>query len=183
MIQSNDPRDLYMAHWNLSQQRQQERLAGGSWSQPPWMGWKPIIGAGHLGLQHNNTFFQRYGQDGDMGFFYSRKFGRGEPLGMNPNELNHLETEENYVAYEEPKESVIAPVVVEPSPAPIPANLELDVIYNAEPRQKAYHVPPYSQQVYQGMGNAAKNEDNVLYEEPFEYKGRFDKKKSALKKK
>ena len=182
MIQSNDPRDVYRAVFNQSQVEQQNRLAGGSWSQPPWNGWKPIIGAGHLGLQHNDTFFQRYGQDGDMGFFYSRMCGRGEPLGTNPNGLNHLETEENYVPYEQPKESTMAPAIVEPSPMPEDANLELDVIYNAEPAQKAHHVPPYSQQIMQGMGSASKNEENVLYEAPFEYKGRFDKKKTMKKK-
>lgn len=182
-IQSNDPRDLYREHFNISQERQQDRLAGGSWSQPPWMGWKPIIGAGHLGMQHTSNFFQRYGQDGDAGFFYSRLFGRGEPLTTNPHELNHLESDDNYVEYVEPKESMIAPAIVEPSPMPESANLELDVIYNAEPEQKAHHVPPYSQQIQQGMGRAVKNEDNVLYEEPFQYSGKFDKKRNALKKK
>jgi len=33
------------------------------------------------------------------------------------------------------------------------------------------------------MGHATKNEENVLYEEPFEYKGKFDKKRNVLKKK
>ena len=172
--QSNDPRDVYRDHFNISQERQQDRLGsifGGSWSQPVWMGWKPIIGAGR------DNVFQRYAQDGDAGFFHSRAFGRGMPIGMNPVPLNHLETEENYQTYDAPEVSRMEPVVTEPSPMPEENNLELITQYSAEPQQKANHVPPYSQTINQGMGKAVKNEENVLYEEPFEYKGKFDKKK------
>jgi hypothetical protein len=148
-----------------------EGYYGGSWSQPVWMGWKPIIGAGR------DSVFQRYAQDGDAGFFYSRSFGRGMPIGMNPVPLNHLETEENYEQYHTPETSTVQPVIVEPSPMPIESNIEMELQFNAEPQQKADHVPPYSQNINQGMGKAVKNEENILYEEPFEYKGKFDKKR------
>jgi len=170
--QSNDPRDDYHAHFNLSQERQQTRLAGGSWSQPVWNGWHPMVGAGMT----NSDFFQRYAQDGDSGFFYSPVFGCGMPIGSNPNELNHIETEENYKAYEAPKISTTTPVVVEPSPEPEESNEELITEFNAEPEQKAHHVPPYSQVINQGMGRAAKDEENILYEEPLKYKGTLHKK-------
>lgn len=151
------PEDLY--HFNQSQVRQQKRL-GGSYS----------LGSG-------GSYFQRYAQDGDSGFFHSVLFGRGMPIGMNPNELNHLETEENFERYDDPLESTIEPVVVEePSPAPL-EDLEVETAFNAEPRQKALHVPPYSQTINQGMGHAVKEENNVLYQEPFEYKGSLHKKK------
>jgi len=180
--QYNDPRDLYQYHFNQSQIRQQNRLAGGSWSQPCWNGWKPIIGAGKVGA---GSYFQRYAQDGDSGFFHSGLFGRGMPIGMNPNELNHLETEENYERYDDPRESTIEPTVItEPSPQPLPEDLEIETAYNAEPEQKALYVPPYSQTINQGMGHAVKEEDNVLYQEPFEikeYKGTLHKKKGLKK--
>ena len=169
--QSNDPRDVYRAHFNISQERQQDRLAGGSWSQPVWMGWKPIIGAG------KSNVFQRYAQDGDAGFFHSRAFGKGMPLGMNPNQLNHIETEENYQEYETPEVSNTEPVVVEPAPFPQESNLIVETQFEPEPQQKANHVPPYSQVINQGMGRASKDENSILYEEPFEYSGKFDKKK------
>jgi hypothetical protein len=169
--QSNDPRDLYREHFNISQERQQERLGsdlmGGSWSQPIWRGWTPIIGAGH------ESFYQRYSQDGDQGFFHSRAFGRGMPLGMNPAGLNHMETDDYATTYVEPELSTAEPVVVEPSPAPENENLELETVFNAEPEQKAHHVPPYSQTINQGMGKASKDEDSILYETPFAYKGKF----------
>jgi len=59
---------------------------GGSWSQPPWRGWHPIIGAGgspyasfhpwqthpmgYMGSGHVD-YFQKYAQDGDSGFFHT----------------------------------------------------------------------------------------------------------------
>jgi len=175
--QSNDPRDLFREHFNISQERQQDRLAGGSWSQPVWNGWKPIIGAGR------ENVYQRYAQDGDAGFFHSRAFGRGMPIGMNPVPLNHLETEENYQIYDEPEVSTAEPVVTEPSPMPEDSNLELLTEFHAEPYQHAIHVPPYSQNINQGMGKAVKNEDNILFEEPFEYKGSLHKKGGMKRKK
>jgi hypothetical protein len=81
-VQSNDPRDIDRSIWNESQVEQQ--LRGGSWSQPPWNGWHPIIGAGssfasfhpwqshpmgYMGSGHTD-YFQRYAQDGDSGFFH-----------------------------------------------------------------------------------------------------------------
>ena len=174
--QSNDPRDVYREHFNISQERQQDRLSGGSWSQPIWNGWQPMIGAGH-----NDPFFQRYAQDGDSGFFHSRIFGSGEPLGMNPTPPNHLTMDYNGVAHSEvmPTVSTIHPAIVEPSPSPEMSNVELAVNFNAEPQQRANHVPPYSQTLMQGLGKAVKDEDNVLYEDGFEipkYKGGLHKK-------
>lgn len=179
--QSNDPRDLYREHWNTSQERQQDRLAsdailkGGSWSQPVWNGWKPIIGAGH------SNFLQRYAQDGDSGFFYSRMLGSGDPIGMNPTPPNHLVNDYNGVAHSEamPTKSTINPVIVEPSPTPQKTNIELEANFTPEHQQRATYVPPYSQTQMQGLGKAVNDEDNVLYQEPFEipkYKGGLHKK-------
>lgn len=129
--QSNDPRDLYRAHWNLSQERQQDRLSGGSWSQPVWTGWKPIIGAGHQDM------FQRYAQDGDSGFFYGMR-GSGNPLGVNPFPPDNFETEENYdQEYQAPDVSTILPVMVQPSAEPQPLEMEQELHFNAEPEQRA----------------------------------------------
>lgn len=174
--QSNDPRDLYQDHFNISQKRQQDRLTGGSWSQGCWQGWKPIIGAS------SENIFQRYAQDGDSGFFHSRVFGRGMPIGMNPVPLNHIETEEIYNEYYAPEVSKIKPVVI-PSPMPIESNIEMELQFEAEPQQSANHVPPYSQTINQGMGRSTKNEKNVLYEEPFEYKYKGSLHKKGLKRK
>lgn len=179
--QSSDPRDLYREHFNISQERQQNRLGvdaimkGGSWSQPSWSGWKPIIGAGH------SDFLQKYAQDGDSGFFHSRIYGSGDPIGMTPTPPNHLETDYSGVAHSEvmPTTSTINPVIVEPSPSPEMSNIEMEVNFNAEPQQRAVYAPPYSQNQMQGLGKAVKDEDNVLYEEPFEipkYKGGLHKK-------
>jgi hypothetical protein len=174
--QSNDPRDVYRAHFNISQERQQDRLSGGSWSQPVWNGWQPIIGAGH-----HDDFFQRYAQDGDSGFFHARLFGNGEPIGMSPIPPNHLDTDFKGVAHSEvmPTVSTIHPAFVEPSPIPQPSNIELEANFTPEPQQRATYVPPFSQTVTQGMGRAVRDEDNVLFEEPFEipkYKGGLHKK-------
>ena len=179
--QSNDPRDLYRDHFNISQDRQQERLSsdamnGGSWSQPVWNGWKPIIGAGM-----ENNFFQRYAQDGDGGFFHTRMFGSGDPIGMSPVPPNHLKSDYDGNAhnYAMPTESTINPVIVEPSANPEMSEVELMANFKAEPQQRAVHVPPYSQTLMQGLGRAVKDEDNVLYEEALEipkYKGGLHKK-------
>jgi hypothetical protein len=177
--QSNDPRDLYHAHFNLSQVRQQERLSGGSWSQPVWNGWKPIIGAGH------SSFLQKYAQDGDSGFFYGGSLhGCGEPVGMNPLPPNAFETiEQHDPDFATPKISTIQPVIVQPDPVPDPTELEMEANFSAEPQQRAVYVPPYSQSLYQGMGRS-KDENDVLYEEPLEipqYKGGFHRKENLIK--
>lgn len=178
--QYNDPRDLYQAHFNLSQVRQQQRLSGGSWSQPTWCGWKPIIGAGS---SHN--FLQRYAQDGDSGFFYGGSLhGCGNPLGLSPLTPNSFMTEERYdPEFKAPEVSTIQPVIVEPSPQADPVDLEMETVFTPEPQQRATYVPPYSQSLYQGMGRT-KDENDVLYEEPLEiplYKGGFHKKENLIK--
>lgn len=174
--QSNDPRDLHHEHFNISQQRQQSRLGmqGGSWSQPSWTGWKPIIGAGH------NNMFQRYAQDGDAGFFYG--MGSGEPLGVNPIPPNSFEKEEA-IQFKEPEMSMIRPIVTEPTPKPDATEMQQELLFSAEPQQRAVHVPPYSQSLYQGLGRA-NTEDDVLHEEPLEipkYRGGFHKKENLIK--
>ena len=179
--QSNDPRDLYREIFNISQERQQNRLAqdailkGGSWSQPPWNGWQPIIGAG------KDDFLQRYAQDGDSGFFHSSMFGRGDPIGMNPTPPNKLINDFKGVPHSMklPTVSTIHPVIVEPSSTPIQSNIEMEVNFTPEPQQRAVFTPPFSQTQMQGLGKAVNDENNVLYEEPFEipkYKGGFHKK-------
>jgi hypothetical protein len=175
--QSNDPRDLYRYHFNVSQERQQDRLAGGSWSQPSWEGWRPIIGAGHP----TNDLFQRYAQDGDEGFFYSSMFGRGNPIGISPTPPNHLNQDRSGKSYsiKMPTVSTIKPAFVRPSPTPLMSDIEMDVNFTPEPQQRATYAPPFSQTVVQGMGKAVNDEENVLYEEPFEipkYKGGLHKK-------
>lgn len=175
--QSNNPNDLYRYHFNVSQERQQNRLAkqgliGGSWSQPPWAGWKPITGAGHTANP-----FQRYAQDGDSGFFHGMR-GGADPIGMSPippnqfHPLGDLDAPQEYVA---PEASTIVPTV--PVPTPEPQGEEMAIAYNAEPQQRAVHVPPFSQTLKQGMGKIS--EDSSLYEDPFEfkYKGSLHKKK------
>ena len=198
-VQSNDPRDQYRAGFNESQYRQQARLSGGSWSQPPWSGWQ-LTGAARLGYPGfrpitGSRFLARYAQDGDSGFFEKRGlFGRGDPLGASPFGLNHLETaaEDEAAsepqAYEEPAVSTAVPdaagTAVEPSPAPLKENLELDTLFNPEPQQRAVHVPPYSRTLVQGLGRAASDRGSALYEEPFEipeYKGGFHRPKSAIR--
>ena len=178
--QYNDPRDLFQAHFNLSQVRQQQRLSGGSWSQPTWTGWKPIIGAGS---SHN--FLQRYAQDGDSGFFYGGSLhGCGEPLGVSPLAPNAFTTEERFdPKFQAPGISTIQPVVVQPLSTPNDTDLEVETSFTAEPEQRATYVPPYSQSLYQGMGRT-KDENDVLYEEPLEiplYKGGFHRKENLIK--
>ena len=175
--QSNNPNDLYRHHWNVSQERQQDRLAkqgmvGGSWSQPPWAGWKPITGAGR-----SYNPYQRYAQDGDSGFFHGMK-GGAEPIGVSPtppnqfHPLGDLDAPQEYVA---PETSTIMPDVPIPAPVPMPQTEDMVVAYNSEPEQRATHVPPFSQTLKQGMGKIG--EESVLYEEPFTYKGSLHKKK------
>ena len=170
--QYNDPRDLFQAHFNLSQVRQQERLSGGSWSQPSWTGWKPIIGAGSS-------------QDGDSGFFYGGSLhGCGEPLGVSPLAPSAFTTEERFdPKFQAPGISTIQPVVVQPLSTPNDTDLEVETSFTAEPEQRATYVPPYSQSLYQGMGRT-KDENDVLYEEPLEiplYKGGFHRKENLIK--
>jgi hypothetical protein len=176
-VQSNDPNDLYRYHFNVSQQRQQDRLGsdaifGGSWSQPPWSGWHPMIGAG------SDNFFQKYAQDSDVGFHYA--LGSGQPLGMNPHPPNHLENESN----EALNSNDINPITV-PNNSPVMSNIQLETNFTPEPQQRATFVPPFSQTQMQGLGKAVKDEDNVLFDEPFEipeYKRSLHKKKLLGKK-
>jgi hypothetical protein len=179
--QSNDPRDVYRHHFNISQERQQARLAedailqGGSWSQPSWSGWKPIIGAGQ------SDFLQRYAQDGDSGFFHSRMMGCGNPIGMNPTPPNNLINDYSGVSHSTrmPTVSTLHPTIVEPSARPDESDLQLEANFTPEPQQRAVYAPPFSQTQMQGLGKAVNDEDNVLYQEPFEipkYKGGLHKK-------
>jgi hypothetical protein len=181
--QYNNPDDLHHQAWNARQVAQQHylsQLSGGSWSQPPWSGWKPIYGAGSGG----SSFLQRYAQDGDSGFFHrgSSLFGRGEPLGANALPMNHFP--DDYVEPEqhaEPTESTIEPIVTEPAPMPQEENLALQTT-DAEPEQHALHVPPFSHLMkVQGMGKGG-----ALYEEPFEmpekYSGSLHRKKKMFQK-
>jgi len=180
--QSNNHDDLHRHgfHQRLrGQQHYLSKLSGGSWSQPPWSGWKPIIGAGVSG---GSNILQRYAQDGDSGFFHRGALhGSGEPLGMNPLPPNHLSDDEiQPIQHDAPTVSTIEPqVIIEPSPAPQDSNLVLQANSDAEPEQHALHVPPYSHLMrVQGMGK-----DGALYEEPFEipeYKGSLHKRKSKL---
>lgn len=185
--QYNDPNDLDRAGWNarqVEQQRYLSQLSGGSWSQPPWMGWHPIKGAS-APRHSDSSFFQRYAQDGDMGFFWkgSRLWGQGEPLGANAMPLNHLEQddvaplpkEDGEVSTAEPR------IVTEPSPVPIIEDLRMETT-DAEPEQHALHVPPYSHLLRTGFGK-----DSALYEEPLElpkrgYGGSLHRKKKAFSK-
>lgn len=193
--QYNNPDDLYRAQWNESQVGQQHylsNLSGGSWSQPPWSGWHPIIGAGYGGFSKfgNSNFLQRYAQDGDSGFFFKRGiFGGAEPLGAHHLPLNTIDIPEIYTeptaepTYETPKTSTIEPPIVEPSPTPDDSELELKTQFEAEPQQRATHVPPYSRLLYTGMGQV-QDETSALHEEPFkipEYKGSFHKKGGRFK--
>jgi hypothetical protein len=190
--QSNNPNDLYRQRWNESQVFQQQYLSqlsggmkGGSWSQPPWNGWCPIYGAGHID-NTGSSFLQRYAQDGDSGFFFRRGlFGRGEPIGISPLPPNHFDepTDDMEAHYEEPQPSTVQPAIVQPAPyAPLP-NLELQTNFNAEPQQRATYAPPYSHLLKQGMGQVA-DPKSALHEEPLElpkYKGGFHKKERRFK--
>ena len=122
---------------------------------------------------NKNNYFQRFAQDGDLGFLYDHKiFGAGEPLGSNPN-FSGFSTEI-------PTTKNIKKSYVVPSPSPIESNLELAVNFTAEPEQRAVHVPPFSQTIIQGLGKAVNDEKSVLYQEPFEipvYKGKLHKNK------
>jgi hypothetical protein len=184
--QYNNPHDLHRAGLNarkVEQQHYLSQLSGGSWSQPPWDGWKPIYGAGVSGGSH---FLQRYAQDGDSGFFHrgTSLFGRGEPLGANALPLNHLSDE--YVEpqqYDAPTVSTIEPVITQPSAKPEIENIAIQTT-DAEPQQHAIHVPPYSHLMkVQGMGK-----DGALYQEPLTlpektYGGSFHRKRNVFGKK
>jgi len=178
-VQSNNPNDLYRYHFNVSQQRQQDRLGadaifGGSWSQPPWDGWKPMIGAG-------DDFFSKYAQDSDAGFHYG-VIGSGQPLAMNPHPPNRLDT--NTYSETMPTAAEINPITV-PNNSPVMSNIQLETNFTPEPQQRATYVPPFSQTQMQGLGKAVRDEDNVLFEEPFEipeYKKSLHKKKLLGKK-
>jgi hypothetical protein len=183
--QSNNPDDVVHAIWNKQKELQQQRLAllGGSWSQPPWNGWHPMVGAGTT----SDYFFQRYAQDGDSGFFHGLQ-GRGEPLGIPPTPPNTVTpdfvmdqsvqqtVQPTYDRFEAPLTSNID---VRPITQPAPVLLDTDtqfVVNDAEPEQHALHVPPYSQMMKVGIGKGS-----ALYEEAFEfpepvYSGRFHKK-------
>lgn len=185
LVQSNNPEDLFRYYFNRSQERQQHRLAGGSWSQPPWAGWKPIIGAGRDGRYYEDkpdVFYQRFAQDGDSGFFHGLR-GGSDALGMNPIPANPFhpagEISHPTQAYAEPEASVIVPEIVQPSPTPVGLEDEQEIAFHAEPQQRAVYAPPYSQTLKQGMGRIS--EDSSLYEEPFEYKGTLHKKKPLRK--
>jgi len=183
--QYNDPNDLSREGWNARQVEQQHylsQLSGGSWSQPPWSGWKPIYGAGKVG---GSNFLQRYAQDGDSGFFYrgTSLYGQGEPLGANALPMNHLP--EDYVEpqqHDAPTISTTEPLVVkEPSSAPEIENIAIQTT-DAEPEQHALHVPPYSRLMEQKISS-----DSALYEEPLKlpekkYGGSFHKKKNVFSK-
>lgn len=182
-IQSNNPDDLYRDGFNqrlVEQQHYLSKLSGGSWSQPPWCGYKPIIGAGYSG---GSNYLQRYAQDGDSGFFHRGILhGRGDPIGINPIPPNHLNDDDvEPIQGDAPIPSTIEPQVIEePSPLPQDSNLILQSNSDAEPAQNALHVPPYSHLMrVQGMGK-----DGALYEEPFEipeYKGSLHRKKRFTK--
>lgn len=180
-IQSNDPRDLNRYYFNQRQEAQQDYLSmlGGSWSQPPWNGFHPIIGAGYTRYGESN-FLQRYAQDGDSGFFFKKGiFGGADPIGSNLIPLNTFQETTVEPTYAEPMTSTIEPPIIEPSSEPNIANLEINTSFNAEPQQKATHVPPYSHLLKQGMGQVT-NEDSALHEEPFkipDYKGTLKKSK------
>ena len=198
--QSNDPRDIDRAIWNESQVEQQ--LRGGSWSQPPWNGWHPIIGAGYhpwqshpmgyMGSGHDPDYFQRYAQDGDSGFFHSGStpyrelawcpidlsggaIPRGNPIGISPFPPNHIN--EDHMEVEEFEEPLVSTVV----PEQVPKDTDPVITQNAEPQQRATYVPPYSQALMMG---GKIEEGNVHYQDPLEipkYKGGLHKKDKLMK--
>jgi len=189
--QYNNPDDLHHQAFNarkVSQQHYLSQLSGGSWSQPPWDGWKPIYGAS--APRHSaSSFLQRYAQDGDSGFFWkgTRLWGQGEPLGANALPMNHLPDDyvepEQHAEPAQPTESTIQPrIVTEPASMPQDENLIIQTT-DAEPEQHALHMPPFSHLMkVQGMGK-----DGALYEEPFEmpekkYGGSLHKKKKMFQK-
>ena len=179
--QSNDPRDLNRHYFNQRQEHQQNYLSmlGGSWSQPPWNGFHPIIGAGYTRYGESD-FLSKYAQDGDSGFFFKKGiFGGADPIGSNLIPLNTFEETTVEPTYAEPMTSVIEPPIVQPPSEPNRVDLEMDTNFNAEPQQKATHVPPYSHLLMQGLGQVT-SEGSALHEEPFkipEYKGTLKKSK------
>lgn len=189
-IQSSDPNDLNHYYWNQRQVAQQaylSKLSGGSWSQPPWKGWKEMTNSlpkapygNFQNINYGNDFFQRFGQDGDAGFF-QRGFSHGTPFG-SAMPLNTFDEPTGQVDYEEPIDSTILPEepLEIPSAQPDATQLEEEVVFNPEPQQRATHVPPYSKLLVQGLGK----EEDALYEEPFEmpkYKGFLHKKEKRFK--
>lgn len=177
--QSNNPNDLNQFYFN-QRQADFQRIKGGSWSQPDWSGFHPIIGAGYA-RYGNDEFLQRYAQDGDSGFFFRKGLNGGaEPLGAHHLPLNSMDEGQEPIEYEDSKMSTMEPVTIEEPPSkPDDEELAIDTGFTAEPQQKANHVPPYSQMLIQGMGK-----DDVLYDEPLvipEYKGSFHKKEKRFK--
>lgn len=132
----------------------------------------------------NKNFFQRYAQDGDMGFFHGM-VGGAEPLGMSPFPPNTMPQDQIVRPLDKPEVSVSTAkpeAIVEPSP--MPDDQELVALSKseqlAEPEQHALHVPPYSHMLRTGFGK-----DSALYEEPLEipeYKGSLHKKKNRFAK-
>ena len=185
--QYNNPDDIDRAIFNESQVLQQHylsQLSGGSYSQPPWNGWHPIIGAGRKSSDMS-SFYRRYAQDGDSGFFHMMGAGEGgDPVGLSPFPPNHLDEAKDAadvtpLDYKDPEVSVARPDEI-PS-EPFPENIIADTS-NAEPEQHSLHVPPYSQMIKNGTEQYG--EDNVLYEKPLElpkYKGGFHKKENLIK--
>lgn len=189
-VQSNDPADLHHYYWNQRQVAQQaylSKLSGGSWSQPYWNGWIPMTNslpkspvANFENMNYGKDFFQRYAQDGDSGFF-QRGFSHGTAFG-GAMPLNTFDEQTNVVDYDTPVDSTILPEepLEIPSAQPDATQLEEEVVFNAEPQQRATHVPPYSKLLVQGLGK----EEDALYEEPFEipkYKGFLHKKEKRFK--
>jgi hypothetical protein len=152
---------------------------GGSWFP---MSQRALPEYDLFGSGSHNNFFQRFAQDGDMGFFYGMK-GGAEPLGMNPFPPNSMPEDDVVRPLDKPiaSESKVEPDYVEPSAVPDTENLVLMTKSEvAEPEQHALHVPPYSATVRTGFGK-----DSALYEEPFEfpeYKGSLHKKKNRFSK-
>lgn len=154
-------------------------LFGGSWL--PMEEINPdILKTLSGGSSHN--FFQRYAQDGDMGFFYGMR-GGAEPLGVSPFPPNSMPEDDVVRPLDKPiaTESRVEPDFVEPSAVPNDENLVLMTKSEvAEPEQHALHLPPFSSTVRTGFGK-----DSALYEEPFEipeYKGSLHKKKNRFSK-
>jgi hypothetical protein len=158
---------------------------GGSWfpitSQriilPEEAGYIDMMGRG------KSNFFQRYGQDGDMGFFHGMN-GGAEPIGMSPFPPNSMPQDQVVQPLDKPEASVstVQPVITEPSPMPDERNLVAlsKSEQLAEPEQHSLHVPPYSHLLRTGFGK-----DSALYEEPFEiksYQGSLHKKKNRFSK-
>lgn len=137
-----------------------------------------------MGMGRSHNFFQRYAQDGDMGFFHGMN-GGAEPIGMSPFPPNSMPQDQVVRPLDKPEASVstVEPEVVT-EPSPMPDDGDLVALSKseqlAEPEQHALHVPPYSHLLRTGFGK-----DSALYEEPFEikpYQGSLHKKKNRFAK-